>query len=95
MKQLDSEIAQTMNSLDGIRQVESNPFLITRIEPKLAQKSQPIAIFSCRPVVKMAVIAALVVVNLMTLTNVFTKQNKQKSPQTIGFFSEQVSDYRY
>ncbi len=95
MKHLDHEIEATMNSLNGIKPVESNPFLITRIEAKLAQQTQPILTFSWRPALRLVIVTVLVAVNLMTLSGVFTKKDRQDSQQAMGFFSEQISDYRY
>ncbi len=95
MKHLDQEIEQTMNSLDGIRQTESNPFLITRIEAQLAQKTQPLPTLVWQSAMRMTLILVLVVANLVTVANVFVKKEQPNSSQAMGFFSEQVSDYRY
>jgi hypothetical protein len=95
MENFDHEIKQTMNSLDGIRPIESNPFLITRIEARLLQNPQPATHLGWNLVISVAFVALLVAVNIMTVTTIFTKKDSQSNSQAISFFSEQVSDYLY
>jgi hypothetical protein len=90
-----TEIEKTMNSLDGIRQVEPNPFLITRIEARLAKKQKTVLSFSWQPALRMTLAAVLIAANILTMTRVLMNKETKSQPQVMSLFSEKVSDYQY
>ncbi len=65
---IEEEIRKTMESLDRLDRVEGNPFMFTRIKAKLKDDPEP-KTFQLVGVLQIAMIAALLIVNLISLNN--------------------------
>jgi hypothetical protein len=60
------ETAQTLESLDGIKRVEANPYLFTRIKARMQQQNsgwERTYSFISRPVIALAILIAVIAVN--------------------------------
>ena len=63
---IQQEIERTLQSLDGVKRAEANPFLFTRIKAKMDKKANGwewIFSFVSRPAIAVAIILLVMVVN--------------------------------
>jgi hypothetical protein len=64
--QIQKEIEQTLQSLDGVQRATANPFLFTRIKARMQKQSNTwdrVYSFVARPVVAIAVLVLVMAVN--------------------------------
>ena len=91
--EIDKRIEETLESLNGIRRAEANPFLYTRIQARLKQPGsvlEQVVMFSGRPAFAFLVLLIVLVTNLTVMLkgNEDTSTAKQEQPQ-----SAMVEDY--
>ena len=65
------EIENTLQSLDGIKRAEANPFLFTRIKARMQKQSgwENLISFISKPAVALAVLIIVMAINGLTLFN--------------------------
>jgi hypothetical protein len=71
-KNITEQVAKAMNSLDGIQPAAANPHLYTRIKARMEQEKSNwswLASFLSRPVVAVALVATVILINLLTITS--------------------------
>ena len=69
---ITEQVAKAMNSLDGIQPAAANPHLYTRIKARMEQEKSNwswLASFLSRPVVAVALVATVILINLLTITS--------------------------
>jgi len=66
-EKIQQEIEQTLQSLDGLKRAEANPFLFTRIQARMNKKSsrweERAFSFLSRPAIAVAIVVVVMVVN--------------------------------
>ena len=65
-EKIQQEIEQTLQSLEGIKRAEANPFLFTRIQARMAKKEtvwERTFSFISKPAIAMAIVLLVMVVN--------------------------------
>lgn len=70
--QLERQVNNAMNSLDGIQRATANPFLYTRIKAALDEQSSPWAKFAgifARPAYALTIAAMFLCINLYVAVN--------------------------
>ena len=71
-KNISEQVAKAMNSLDGIQPAAANPHLYTRIKARMEQEKSNwswLASFLSRPAVAVALVATVILINLLTITS--------------------------
>ena len=79
------KIEETLNSLDGIRRAEANPFLFTRIQARLEQRRnglEKLAQFVGKPAFAFLVLAVVLVTNLVVMVKGSADTSAVKQEQT-------------
>ena len=69
---ITEQVAKAMNSLDGIHPAAANPHLYTRIKARMEQEKSNwswLASFLSRPAVAVALVATVILINLITITS--------------------------
>ena len=72
-KDIERKIDETLNSLEGMRRAEANPFLLTRIEQRLQRSRsffERLVVLTGRPAYALVLLCLVVVTNL---TVIFTQ----------------------
>ena len=65
-EKIQQEIEQTLQCLDGVKRAESNPFLFTRIQARMAKKDgawERTFSFISKPIIAMAILLLVMAVN--------------------------------
>ena len=65
-EKIQQEIERTLQSLDGVKRAEANPFLFTRIKARMAKKDSPwerTFSFISKPAIAMAIVLLVMTVN--------------------------------
>jgi len=63
---IQQEIEQTLQCLDGVKRAEANPFLFTRIQARMAKKDsvwERTFSFISKPIIAMAIVLLVMAVN--------------------------------
>jgi hypothetical protein len=71
-EQIQKEIEQTLQSLDGVQRATANPFLFTRIKARMQKPAsgwERVYTFIARPVVAIAVVVLVMAVNGWAIFN--------------------------
>jgi len=74
-EQIQKEIEQTLQSLDGVQRATANPFLFTRIKARMQKQQsgwEKAYSFIARPVVALAVLIMVLGINFIAVYNVVT-----------------------
>jgi hypothetical protein len=68
--QILQEIERTMQSLDGTRRAEANPFLFTRIQARMQPQGwwEKVTSYISRPVIALAILAVVLSVNILSVS---------------------------
>jgi flagellar biosynthesis/type III secretory pathway M-ring protein FliF/YscJ len=65
-EKIQGEIERTLQSIDGVKRAEANPFLYTRIQARMNKKStgwEGIFSFVSKPAIAIAIVAIVMAVN--------------------------------
>ena len=69
--QIEKQVEETLNSLDGISRAKANPFLFTRVEARLGQTGkntwERITSYVARPVVVLAMLTMVILSNAVVM----------------------------
>ena len=82
--EIDRRIEETLESLDGIRRAEANPFLYTRIQARLNQTRsgiERVVMFAGRPAFAFLVLLIVLGTNLMVVLNGSSESTTVKQEQ--------------
>lgn len=91
---IQNEVERTLQSLDGIRRVEANPFLFTRIKARMQKRNgwETVTAFISKPVVAFATLIIVMVVNGWTLFNPAVENtNTQNESLATADFDEEYN----
>ena len=83
--EIDKRIEEALDSLNGIRRAEANPFLYTRIQARLSQSRSSIervVMFAGRPAFAFLVLVIVLATNLMVMLNGNADASAIKQEQT-------------
>jgi hypothetical protein len=85
--EIDKRIEETMESLNGIRRAEANPFLYTRVQARLNQSRsvlEQVVMFAGRPAFAFLVMLIVLATNLTVMLKgaADTSTAKQEQPQS-------------
>ena len=84
-KDIESRIEETLNSLEGIRRAEANPFLYTRIQARLDRSRgvfEKIALIAGKPVFAVLLLLIVVGSNLVVMWKGSADASAVKQEQT-------------
>jgi hypothetical protein len=91
----EEQIGKTIASIDGIGKADAPPFFYTRLQARLDKKTAPsgsFRILGLRPVLSLAVLALLVVLNITTIRSYLrsskTETSSQQSANGIQSFAD-------
>lgn len=90
---LTEQVAKAMSSLDGIQPAVANPHLYTRIKARMEQEKSNwgwLATFLSRPAVAVALVATVILINLLTITSNRPEQD-ESSDQLVSL----AQDYSF
>ena len=82
---MDKRIEETLNSLEGMRRAEANPFLYTRIQARLGRSRsalEQIVLFAGKPAFAFFVLVIVLVTNLMVMLQGSEEASAVKQEQT-------------
>jgi Mn2+/Fe2+ NRAMP family transporter len=94
-EQIQKEIEQTLQSLDGVQRATANPFLFTRIKARMQKPAsgwERVYTFIARPVVAIAVVVLVMAVNGWSFfgdTNTTTETTAENTEQTLPEFENE------
>ena len=85
--EIDKRIEEALDSLNGIRRAEANPFLYTRIQARLSQSRsaiEKVVMFAGRPAFAFLVLLIVLATNLTVMLKgtADTSTAKQEQPQS-------------
>jgi hypothetical protein len=69
-EQIQKEIEQTLQSLDGVQRAEANPFLFTRIKARMSKQNslwERVYSFVARPVIALSVLILVLSINFLAV----------------------------
>ena len=93
-EQIQQEIEQTLQSLDGAKRAQANPFLFTRIKARMNKKAngweEGIFSFVSRPVIAVAILLLVMAVNGWALWGSDSGDTIGDTPNS---FSELANEY--
>ena len=93
-EKIQQEIEQTLQSLDGAKRAEANPFLFTRIKARLNKKAngweEGIFSFVSKPVIAVAILLLVMAVNGWAL---WGSNSGDTIGDTTNSFSELANEY--
>ena len=75
---IQQEIEQTLQCLDGVKRAEANPFLFTRIKARMAKKDsvwERTFSFISKPIIAMAIVLLVMAVNGWALLGSNSSEN--------------------
>ena len=75
---IQQEIEQTLQCLDGVKRAEANPFLFTRIKARMAKKDsvwERTFSFISKPIIAMAIVLLVMAVNGWALLGSYSNDN--------------------
>jgi len=75
---LHNEIERTLQSLDGVKRAEANPFLFTRLKAKMQKDTnvwERTFSFISRPAVALAIVILVMAINAWALWGASTNEN--------------------
>ena len=94
-QQIEQEADKTLNSLDGIKRAEANPYLFTRIKAALQKEEKSFwskaTGFIGKPVIAIAAIILVLLINVA----VFFQSQPPDSVQSVGQNGEQLFASEY
>ena len=93
-EQIQQEIDQTLQSIDGAKRAEANPFLFTRIQARMNKKTSPweerTFSFISRPAIAFAIVVLVMAVNGWAL---FGSGSNETSGTDTANVSELANEY--
>ena len=94
-EKIQQEIEQTLQSLDGVKRAEANPFLFTRIKARMNKKAngweEGIFSFVSKPAIAVAILVIVMAVNGWALWGSGTSETITGDGNTS--FSELANEY--
>ena len=94
-EKIQQEIERTLQSLDGLKRAEANPFLFTRIKARMTKKAngweEGIFSFVSRPVIAVAILLLVMAVNGWALWGSGTVDSIGDTSNSLG--SELANEY--
>ncbi|MBB6004002.1 hypothetical protein [Arcicella rosea] len=86
MKNIEEEIAKTLESIENIQPVASNPFLYAKIKHRMNKLSQP-TIVSWLTYAKLAICMIIVGFNIITFSKIYlNEQHSVMSKEEFGTY---------
>ena len=82
---IDKRVEETLNSLDGMRRAEANPFLYTRIKARLQQPRsglERLILLAGKPAFAFLVLVIVLATNLMVMLKGTAEASAVKQEQT-------------
>jgi hypothetical protein len=79
MNNIEQRVHETLDSLDGIRRAEANPYLYTRIEQRIRNRYEPSYPGKLMPVLAMALVL-FISLNVLSYLKVDTGSTSVKAP---------------
>lgn len=89
---IEDEVKKTMQVFDEIKNVESNPFLYTRIKSKLESKRETNK-SSSKMVLLPAALLILILINIFTLFNTELPSNQDQTSISQQYLQELGNEY--
>jgi hypothetical protein len=93
-EKIQQEIEQTLQSLDGIKRAQANPFLFTRIKARMNKKAngweEGIFSFVSKPIIAVAILLLVMAVNGWALWGSNSEDTIGDTPNS---FSELANEY--
>ena len=83
--EIDKRVEETLNSLDGLRRAEANPFLYTRIQARISQSRsgfERIVSLAGKPAFAILVLVIVLATNLMVVLKGSSESSTVKQEQT-------------
>ena len=94
-EKIQQQIEQTLQSLDGVKRAQANPFLFTRIKARMNKKAngweEGIFSFVSRPVIAVAILLLVMAVNGWALWGSDSSDTIGDTPNSLG--SELATEY--
>ena len=93
-EKIQQEIEKTLQSLDGVKRAEANPFLFTRIKARMNKKAnglEGIFSFVSKPAIAIAILVIVMAVNGWALWGSGTSEAIQ--PEGNTSYSELANEY--
>lgn len=93
-RKISEEIEKTLNSLDGLQNLESNPYLYTRLKTRIEEnsaRSKPS--FLHKPELKPLLFLLLLIINVIT-TVYFLESNKTSDTAKSSLIKSLKQDYQ-
>jgi hypothetical protein len=95
-KRILEEVEKTLNSIDNISKLETNPFLFTRIKARIVDNSvEQIREGKTGFVLKPAVLILLLVINIVTAVFFFSNSTGQVTSANTNLVESLTEDYQY
>ena len=85
MNDIEKRVEETLNSLDGMRRAEANPFLYTRIQARLQQSRsglERLILMAGKPAFAFLVLVIVVATNIMVMLKGTAEASAVKQEQT-------------
>ncbi len=85
MHEMDRRVEETLNSLDGIRRAEANPFLYTRIRARLDKPRhafERVVVLAGKPAFAFLVLVIVLVTNVVVMMKGSAEASAVKQEQT-------------
>lgn len=93
---IDKQVEDTMNSLDGLQKASPGPYFFTRVNARLHKHQkdawEQTLSFLTRPAILAASVIAIIVVDIIALTNLKSTENNQVAIEQAQVFAEEY-DY--
>ena len=90
---IDKLVEDTMNSLDDLKQASPGPYFFTRVHARLNRKQKDVweqtLSFLTRPAILTASVLAIILVDIIALTNLKSTENNQASIEQAQVFAEE------
>ncbi|MBA2501143.1 MAG: hypothetical protein H0V30_15615 [Chitinophagaceae bacterium] len=90
---IDKQVEDTLNSLDGLQKASPGPYFFTRVHARLNRKQKDVweqtLSFLLRPAVLAASVLAIILVDIIALTNLKSTENSQVAIEQAQVFSEE------
>lgn len=87
---IENEVDKTLQSLEGIKRAQPNPYLFTRIMARMHKHNgwEKVTYFIARPVIAFAVLLFVIVINAL----VVFQFNRTSSNETEGIVINDIAD---
>ncbi len=90
---MDKQVDDTLNSLDGLQKASPGPYFFTRVQARLNRNQKDVweqtLSFLTRPAVVAASVFAILLVDIIALTNLKSTDNNQASIKQAEVFAEE------